>query len=157
MVYNYHLLSSHISQLTSDMAFYNHLTLHISVYQLFVWPSNDIHSVHTQFQQRQTCPGNIVCGQHTSECQHLKFLPASFVATTQQRINITCDNTDRGLVENVLMSIQQKNKKSVKRPSCMTTYSYILHHLFSIYLPQIIHSFEFHSIKSLYNYKTSSI
>ena len=46
------------------------------------------------------------------------------------------------LVDNMWMLIPYKNQKSVKHPSCITTYSYIFYLLFSTFSPHVVHSYQ---------------
>jgi len=46
------------------------------------------------------------------------------------------------LVDNTWMLIPYKNQKSVKHPSCITTYSYIFYLLFSTFSPHVVHSYQ---------------
>lgn len=45
--YNYYLWSSHIIQMMSDVAFYHHCSLNISICGLWTWPTNIICSMLT--------------------------------------------------------------------------------------------------------------
>lgn len=78
-------------------------------------------SLHTSIWRRQTYHGNIARGEHTLDNQHLKYLPASFIAYTLWRSNVACNNIDRGLDKTMQMSIPYK-KKCMTRSFYITTY-----------------------------------
>ena len=98
--------------------------------------------LRTSLSRRRAWPGRIALGLHTTVG---RGLTASAVACTQRPADV-----GRGLptsavacttfVDNMRMSMSSKNLKSVKHPSCITTYSSISHHLCSTFPPHVVRS-----------------
>jgi len=87
------------------------------------WPARITPCLHTTVSQRQTWPAHIVRGLHLLDDQRC----------TWQHLS--------SLDDNMWMSMPNKNQKSVKHPSCITTYSSIFYYLFSTFPPHVVHSY----------------